>query len=392
MLQLSMVHFNKGSYIFIEGNPCTDRFYIIKTGFVSCSRSRPGAEPEGFGPGDFIGVISCMSGFNQPETAIAATDVQAIAVRRDQYSELIQNNTPVALKTIRSFANRMRTMNEKLTQLALSNVSVESPEQIFDVASYYDSVGDFDPAIFAYYQYLKVCPRGEHAEIAKKRFVVLKNASKAVYFEPTAETVRFYPKGTMVFSECQSGQDMFIIQDGQVKITKIVNGTEVILAVLKKGDFFGEMALLENKPRSASIIAFEDCYLMVVNRKNFDQMVASQPQLISRLTKTLAERLWTMERQLNNATLQDPVYKMIDMIALQLEKERFVPTRTKVAKHFDFTPQDLANMTGIPLINQRNVIEQFLRLDPVRVDEKGKVFVPDCADILKAAAFYRKQH
>ena len=152
------------------------------------------------------------------------------------------------------------------------------------------------------------------------------------------------------------------------------------------------MALLENKPRSASIIAFEDCYLMVVNRKNFDQMVASQPQLISRLTKTLAERLWTMERQLNNATLQDPVYKMIDMIALQLEKERFVPTRTKVAKHFDFTPQDLANMTGIPLINQRNVIEQFLRLDPVRVDEKGKVFVPDCADILKAAAFYRKQH
>ena len=83
--------------------------------------------------------------------------------------------------------------------------------------------------------------------------------------EPTAETVRFYPKGTMVFSECQSGQDMFIIQDGQVKITKIVNGTEVILAVLKKGDFFGEMALLENKPRSASIIAFEDCYLMVVN-------------------------------------------------------------------------------------------------------------------------------
>ena len=48
---------------------------------------------------------------------------------------------------------------------------------------------------------------------------------------------------------------MFIIQEGAVRITKVVDGREVILAVLKKGDMFGEMALLENKPRSASAIA-----------------------------------------------------------------------------------------------------------------------------------------
>ena len=126
----------------------------------------------------------------------------------------------------------------------------------------------------------------------------------------------------MIFSECQSGQDMFIIQSGQVKITKIVDNNEVILAVLKKGDFFGEMALLEDKPRSACALAFEDCQLMVVNRKNFDQMVTSQPQLVSRLTTTLAERIWGMERQLDNASIQNPVHKMLDMLALQLEKEK----------------------------------------------------------------------
>ena len=59
----------------------------------------------------------------------------------------------------------------------------------------------------------------------------------------------------MIFSECQAGADMFIIQDGAVRITKVVDGQEVILAVLNKGDMFGEMSLLENKPRSASAIA-----------------------------------------------------------------------------------------------------------------------------------------
>ena len=391
-MQLSLVNFSKNSYLVVEGKSNSDRFYIIRTGSVKCIRAGVGETPVRLGPGDFVGMVPCMSGHIQSETAIAETDVVAIAVRKDQYPDLIQSNAPVALKTIRSFAVKMRAMNEQLTQLALKNVSVESPEQMFFVASYYDKIGCFDPAVFAYYQYIKACPKGLNVEIAKKRFVKLKPQSHAVFFEPTADTVRTYPKGTMVFSECQSGQDMFIIQEGQVKITKIVNDTEVILAVLKKGDFFGEMALLVDSPRSASILAFEDCQLMVVNRKNFEQMVTSQPQFVFRLTMTLAERLWSMERQLLNATIVNPVHKMVDMLALQLEKEKFVSSDVgKVPWNFDLTPADVANMCGIPYEKQRLVVEDFLRQAPVRLWEQDKIFAPSCVEILKAAAFYRKQ-
>lgn len=392
MLQLSLVNFSKNSYLIVEGKPNSDRFYIIRTGTVTCVRSRPGVAPIRLGPGDFVGVVPCMSGHVQYETVIAETDVVAIAVRKDQYPDLIQSNAPVALKTIRTFANKMRTMNEQLTQLALKNISVESPEQMFFVASYYDKVGCFDPAVFAYYQYIKACPEGLNVEVAKKRFVRLKPNSHAVHFEPSADSIRSYPKGTMIFSECQSGQDMFIIQEGQVKITKIVNNTEVILAVLKKGDFFGEMALLADTPRSASILAFEDCQLMVVNRKNFEQMVTSQPQFVSRLTVTLSERLWSMERQLNNASIENPVHKMVDMLALQLEKEKFIPPAAgKVPRQFDLTPSDVANMCGVPYEKQRLIVDAFLQQAPVRLDVNGKIFAPDCVEIVKAAAFYRKQ-
>ena len=391
MLQLSFVKFTKDSYILVEGRPATDRFYIIQTGKVVCTKSlsfQTGEDTYTLGTGDFIGVIPCMSGRPQIETVIALTDVVAISVRRDQYPELIEKNTPVAMKIIRTFANKMRNMNDVLTKITLKSNIIASPEQLFAIASYYEKVGKRDLAIYGYYQYMKSCPKGVYLQHAKQRFIALKPTSRAVYFEPPKEAIRYYPKDTMIFSECQSGQDMFIIQDGQVKISKVVDGNEVILAVLKKGDFFGEMALLENKPRSASAIAHEDCRLMTVNRKNFDQMVTTQPQLISRLTTTFAERLWSIYRQIENSQIREPMAKLLDMLALQLEKTKIAVT-SGVSWQFDLTPFDLAKMCGIPQAEQGDILTTFIR-DPRIKLNNNKIFVKDCDELLKYSAFVRK--
>lgn len=392
MLQLSFVNFRKGSYLVVEGKAESDRFYIIQSGNVRCYKASdiPGEPPRLLGPGDFVGVIPCMSGHSQIETVIAVTDVTCISVRRDQYPELIERNTPVAMKIIRTFANRMRSMNEMLTKLTLKNVVADTPEQIYEVAAYYEKVGSPDIAVYAYYQYLKACPKGANFEQAKQRFIALKMRTHAVYFESTPDLLRVYPQNTMIFSECQSGPDMFIIQDGQVKISKVVDGNEVTLAMLKKGDMFGEMALLENKPRSASAIANESCRLMVVNRENFDQMVATQPQLIARLTTTLADRLWSMYRQLDNANLRDPLQKLIDMLALQVEKAK-INLAPNVQFQTDLTVYDLANMCGIPQDRQAEGLYKLQTDSHVKLVD-NKILVPDCLELVKQAAFYRKQN
>ncbi|MFC2477476.1 MAG: Crp/Fnr family transcriptional regulator, partial [Treponema socranskii subsp. buccale] len=112
MLQLSFVNFRKGSYLVVEGKAESDRFFIIQSGNVRCFKATdtPGGPIKLLGPGDFVGVIPCMSGHSQIETVIAITDVTGISVRRDQYPELIMRNTPVAMKIIRTFANGMRSM------------------------------------------------------------------------------------------------------------------------------------------------------------------------------------------------------------------------------------------------------------------------------------------
>ena len=389
MLQLSFVKFTKDSYILVEGRPATDRFYIIQTGKVVCTKSlsfQTGEETYSLGPGDFIGVIPCMSGRPQIETVIALTDVVAISVRRDQYPELIEKNTPVAMKIIRTFANKMRNMNDVLTKITLKSNIIASPEQLFTIATYYERVGKRDLAIYGYYQYMKSCPRGVYLQHAKQRFIALKPTSKAVYFETPKEPMRYYPKDTMIFSECQNGQDMFIIQDGVVSISKVVDGNEVTLAMLKRGDMFGEMALLENKPRSASAIAHEDCRLMVVNRQNFDQMVGTQPQLISRLTTMLSERLWSMYRHLDNACLRDYQHKMIDMLALQLEKNR----KYSGPYQSDISVMDLATMCVIPQHHLYTVTSEFQSNGRIKI-VNGKIYVPDCLEVLKQSAFCRKQ-
>ncbi len=391
MLQLSFVNFKANSYVLVEGTESNDKFYIIQTGKVNCYResSISGNFAKILGPGDFVGVIACMSGHAQTETVMAYTDVTAIAVRRDQYPELARKNTPIALKIVRYFAREMRMLNDVRTKITLRKSGVDTPEEMFKIAEFYEERGMTDIALYGYYQYLKKLPNGMNADDAKKAFRRLKPSTHAVYLEPNQDMLRSYPQNTMIFSDCQTGTDMFIIQSGSVKITKVVDSEEITLALLKKGDMFGEMALLDNKPRSANAIAHDDCKVMVVNATNFEQMVTTQPDFISRLSGMLADRVWSMYRQLVNGELTDTRERMIDMLALQIELRKVEPVKG-MPYMTDFTTQDIVNMSGVPLSQQKTATYQLFTDQNIKV-VNGKIQIPNLSELIKQAAFYRSQ-
>ena len=388
-LQLRAARFPKGAEILVADDPKSEFFYIIQSGFVYVNmNTESSANTNKKGPGDFIGVISCMSHRSQVEKAIALTDVIAIAVHRTQYMDLIKLSTPTALKIIRTFSKNTKEMNELLMLQTTNKKVSENKALIYQVAKYYDDDGQDYIAAYAFENFIKLNIQSPALEYAKRRYAELKNKMK-VYPNP-AESLRTYPRGTMVFSEYQSGAEMYVIQSGSVKITKVLNGTEVTLAVLKQGEMFGEMALLENKPRSASAISHDACRLMVVNRENFDQMVATQPQMISRLTTMLADRLWSMYRQLANTSLEHPKEKMIDMLALQIEKQKITVAKG-VPYQTDLTPEDIVNLCGITQHDKAQAISELYN-DPNVKLVGGKVKIPDVTELIKQAAFYRKQN
>ncbi|HEV7517324.1 MAG TPA: cyclic nucleotide-binding domain-containing protein [Thermoanaerobaculia bacterium] len=94
-----------------------------------------------------------------------------------------------------------------------------------------------------------------------------------------------------VFREGDLGTEMYIIHEGQVEILNRVGEEEKLLAVLEKGDFFGEMALLEDRPRLASARALTPARLLQINGATFDQMLRDNPEIAVRMMRKLSRRL-----------------------------------------------------------------------------------------------------
>ena len=84
--------------------------------------------------------------------------------------------------------------------------------------------------------------------------------------------VRF-KRGEPVFSEGEKGKTMFIVQSGQVHLYQHVDGDRQSLGLLEKGDFFGEMSILEGRPRTVTALAEEDAELIEINHSVFDKMI-----------------------------------------------------------------------------------------------------------------------
>ena len=391
-LQLSLVNFRKGSYIIVEGKQKADHFYIMRQGNVRVSKEAEVVEEEAgnlMAPGDFFGVISTMSSHSHIETAQAVTDVSMIAVHRDQFGLLIERNAPVALKIIQQFSKTLRYLDGALARLTLKgDSSEENVSHLFKVAEYYARQSQYNQAYYAYYRYIQHCPNGPNVRVAKERMGKIKPYATVVYLDGMNEQFnRSYPQNTMIFSESEPGSELFIIQKGSVKITKIINDNEVLLALLKAGDMFGEMALLEDKPRTASAIAHENAVLLAVNKANFRRMVSTQPQMITRLTQILSERLWFIYKQLANTQISDPIGRIYDRLYIELERLR-VPLNND-AYTFDFGPAELINLVGLPKDEGNTHIRKLLENSKLRVID-NKIHISEVGEIEKQSKYFSK--
>jgi len=386
--QLGFVNYKKDTYIIVEGQQNADCFFIIQQGKVRISKeAKVEGEKDELGPGDFFGVISTMSSHSHIETAQALTDVILIPVNQNQYVGLIQRNSQVAKKIILQFSKRLRYLNETLARLTLKNTADTGPSHLYDVAEYYLSQKQYNQATYAYGRYVEHCPNGEKAAAANEKFSKLSTRIKLANFEAN-DVNRTYRKNTMLFAEGEPGNELFIIQKGSIKITKIVDHKEVLLAMLKSGDILGEMALLEGKPRAASAEAYENSDVMVVNKANFELMIESQPQIIARITILLSDRIWLIYKQLANALIENPIGKMYDALLIQLEKNR-VSLESKGQYTFAFGQPELFNMVGIPEKKGNVLLAQMMEDKKLQILD-NKLHTTSTEEIYKQAEYFRK--
>ena len=181
-------------------------------------------------------------------------------------------------------------------------------------------------------------------------FADLSEADLARFGEVTRE--REYPKNSVILFEDDPGDALYIVSTGQVKVVLIgEDGREVILSVLGDGDFFGEMSLIDDEPRSAHVIAMRDSHLLVLRRDDFQLQLEQHPKVALELLRVLVQRLRRADEKIGGLVLLD-VNGRVAQLLLDLAEESGGPKITRKLTH-----HTIAQMIG----SSRETVSRAMR-------------------------------
>lgn len=190
-------------------------------------------------------------------------------------------------------------------------------------------------------------------------------------------TKRRYPKDTVVFFENEDGEFFFMILEGRIKVTILGDdGREIILSVLGPGDFFGEMALLDNEPRSATAIAAEESELLSLHRTDFQTVLSDNRNILGSFIKILTSRLRRANHQISTLALLD-VYGRVARVILEMAREEGKRLKDGRIAFRRATHQEIANRIGTTRETVTRMLKELERQGLIDVQGKEIVVQPD---------------
>jgi CRP-like cAMP-binding protein len=135
---------------------------------------------------------------------------------------------------------------------------------------------------------------------------------------PVLQQTRSLKPGEILFEEGTQGRELFIIQEGKVGIYKDTPDGRIELAVVEKGGIIGEMSLLDNLPRSATVQAVEPCKVLIVNQASFDKIMQEIPVWLQSIIKIVVSRLRDANKRVDQSVLRDKERGLANLLLLLL--------------------------------------------------------------------------
>lgn len=188
---------------------------------------------------------------------------------------------------------------------------------------------------------------------------------------------RKYPKGSYLFFEKEEGNTLYIVVSGLIKIYKSdVSGRTKTLAYLKEGDFFGEMAMLDEEKRSASACVMEDSLVLILNRSDFQREILNYPEIALKLMKTLSERIRSANKQIEDLTFRNLPGRVASTL-LDLSKKYGVKDNQGTKINLKLTHQELADMIGTAREVVTSILSNFKKAGCIVFNQKYIVIADD---------------
>ncbi|MFN2141844.1 MAG: Crp/Fnr family transcriptional regulator [Candidatus Promineifilaceae bacterium] len=180
--------------------------------------------------------------------------------------------------------------------------------------------------------------------------------------------IRRFSSNQVIFHHGDPGGLLYIISKGKVKISySTQDGQEALLAILGAGDFFGELALLDDSPRSATAESIETTETMTLHREDFRHYLSSNPDFALHVLQTLARHIRRLNSQLSDIFFLDLSGRLARTL-LRLADEHGKEVKNCVLIDLPLTQTDLAEMTGATRVSINKTLGRFRRSGWVKVE------------------------
>ncbi len=414
-----VIPYRKGSIIFFEGDK-DERIYILQSGAVLLTQRDLDSESgnsitEQLAVGEFFGVKNALAHKPRLETATAGTDVTVVQLTVPEFEKVIGPNQTVIMKMLRVFSRDLRDIHHK-TEFILNTQPLVIPadEGMLKVANSYFQEENFHSCIEVCNRLLARFPNTTNASAVKKlkssaELEEARNKKARSRFEAMAENAksndndenaalkqfslpmfeRFsktYSDGDVIICEHEPGDCFYLIQSGTVQLQKCVNNSAKNLDILRPGEFFGEMAIMDNAPRSATCLAKGSVKCLEFNKDNFKILVTGNPQIAIILLKLFCKRIYDQRRRFSILMIKELPVRIADVFLLYDEMQGNTSTENP-KRTFYLTVNDVAHWAGITLEEARSEVDKMSKRGRIQVFD-DRMIVNNIVDMQRSVSTY----
>lgn len=181
----------------------------------------------------------------------------------------------------------------------------------------------------------------------------------------------------IVHEDDDESHTFFIIYSGAVHIALMSpEGKQTVLATLRKGDFFGEMAILEGEPRSASVVAFGICTLLMLYRRPFLDILEKYPRMTIQMLSEMSRRIRRSNHHVNTLSMMS-VYGRVAEMLLRMAREQGVRSGDVTVIENRPTHQAIADMAGTTRETVSRILSQLQKKQLIAIDRKRLVILDE---------------
>jgi CRP/FNR family transcriptional regulator/CRP/FNR family cyclic AMP-dependent transcriptional regulator len=208
----------------------------------------------------------------------------------------------------------------------------------------------------------------EYADFLKKVPLFAELSDEDLAQLASAVREHHYRKNATIVHVDDPGNAMFIIKSGLVKVTiEDEAGREMILRMLYSTDFFGEMALIDGLPRSATVTAQEASDVLIIYREHFVGIIENSPKILLNMAAVLSRRLRATDELIRSLAFFD-VYGKVARVLLTLATEKGRDTEHGTVIDLRLTQQELAELAGMSRETMTRTLRAFQQAGVVRID------------------------